>query len=157
MTSDGALSVEDLGSTNGVFINRNRQKSGALEAGDHVVFGVLDYLVEEAPEVHAFETLDSTIYRSLKVEDPQRHVGTAAIEGLLATSARPFPNKPDKAIGTGILDAAASVARAKTFGQPVTGIPLVNGVATSLPPLAAAQSVVYKVTVPAGRLSSEMV
>jgi two-component system NtrC family sensor kinase len=86
MTADGALSVEDLGSTNGVFINRSRQKSGALAEGDHVVFGVLDYLVEEAPEVHAFESLDSTIYRSLKVEDPQRRVDATAIEGLLATS-----------------------------------------------------------------------
>ena len=86
MTPDGALSVEDLGSTNGVFINRSRQKSGPLAEGDHVVFGVLDYLVEEAPEAHAFEGLDSTIYRSLKVEDPQWHVNAAAIEGLLATS-----------------------------------------------------------------------
>src|SRR5262245_24768072 len=86
MTSDGARSVEDLDSTNGVFINRTRQKSGPLAEGDHVVFGVLDYLVEEAPEAHAFEGLDSTIYRSLKVEDPQWHVNAAAIEGLLATS-----------------------------------------------------------------------
>jgi HD domain/FHA domain/GAF domain len=86
MTTDGALSVEDLGSTNGVFINRARQKAGTLDIGDHVVFGVLDYLVEEAPELHALAVLDSTIFRSVKVEDPQRHVDMSAIEALLATS-----------------------------------------------------------------------
>ena len=45
ITPDGALSVEDLGSTNGVFINRSRQKWGPLAEGDHVLFGVLAYLV----------------------------------------------------------------------------------------------------------------
>ncbi len=33
MTGDGALAVEDLGSTNGVFINRSRQKTGPLAVG----------------------------------------------------------------------------------------------------------------------------
>jgi putative nucleotidyltransferase with HDIG domain len=86
MTNEGTLSVEDLGSTNGIFINRKRQQTGSLAIGDRVVFGVLEYLVEEAPAVPVLESQDSTIFRSVKIEDSPRHVDTAAIEGLLATS-----------------------------------------------------------------------
>jgi putative nucleotidyltransferase with HDIG domain len=86
MTGEGALTVEDLGSTNGVFINRSRLRSGPLSPGDRVVFGVLEYLVEEAPPVPALQSVDSTIYRSVRVEEPQKHVDASAIEGLLATS-----------------------------------------------------------------------
>jgi serine protease len=74
----------------------------------------------------------------------------AVVEGLLKASSRPFVVKPSVAEGAGILDAAAAVDRAKTFGQPPVGSPLVNGVAESMPPLAAGQSVMYVVDVPAG-------
>lgn len=50
MSADGALSVEELGSTNGVFVNGSRQKSRTLAIGDGVVFGILEYRVEVAPE-----------------------------------------------------------------------------------------------------------
>jgi putative nucleotidyltransferase with HDIG domain len=86
MSPEGDLSVEDLGSTNGVFVNRARRKSGALAAGDHVVFGILEYLVEEAAPVPVLDIHESTIVRSMRVEEPQKHVDTVAIEGLLATS-----------------------------------------------------------------------
>jgi len=86
MTGEGTLSVEDLGSTNGVFINRARQKTGPLAPGDHVVFGVLEYLVEEAPAAPVLDSFDSTVYRSVKVEEPQKHVDASAIAALLATS-----------------------------------------------------------------------
>src|SRR5438309_5178461 len=42
----GRLTVEDLGSTNGVFINSENKSSGSLSAGDHVRFGFLEYLVD---------------------------------------------------------------------------------------------------------------
>ncbi|HEY5782076.1 MAG TPA: S8 family peptidase [Lysobacter sp.] len=74
----------------------------------------------------------------------------AVVEGLLKASSRPFVVKPSVAEGAGILDAAAAVDRAKTFGQPPVGSPLVNAVAESMPPLAAGQSVMYVVDVPAG-------
>ena len=73
----------------------------------------------------------------------------AQVEGLLVASARPFPVKPDRAIGAGIVDATAAVQRAQTFGQPVTGRPMSSGVAQSVPPLAAGQSVIYQIDVPA--------
>src|SRR5439155_9596270 len=42
----GRLTVEDLGSTNGVLINGDLRSSGPLSAGDHVRFGFLEYLVD---------------------------------------------------------------------------------------------------------------
>src|SRR5213593_3699557 len=82
MTGEGSLEVEDLGSTNGVFINRSRQKTGPLAVGDRVVFGILEYLVEEAPSIPALDNFDSTIFRSVKVDEPSQHVDAAAIAGL---------------------------------------------------------------------------
>jgi hypothetical protein len=86
MSDAGELSVEDLGSTNGVFVNRSRKSNGALAVGDRVVFGILEYLVEEAPAHATLDSFDSTIFRSVRVEEPQQHIDTIAIQGLLATS-----------------------------------------------------------------------
>jgi len=75
----------------------------------------------------------------------------AQVEGLLVSSARAFPAKPDRPIGAGILDAAAAVDRAKRFGQPIQAVPLTDNVAESMPPLATGQSVIYAIDVPEGR------
>jgi serine protease len=75
----------------------------------------------------------------------------AQVEGVLVSSARPFPTKPDRAIGAGIVDAAAAVDRAKRFGQPIQSVPLTENVVESMPPLAAGQSVIYAIDVPEGR------
>src|SRR5438094_414607 len=80
----GRLTVEDLGSTNGIFINGEPQHAGRLAAGDHVRFGFLEYLVDaerEAPAVRA----DHTILR-VPVPDNARAVDRVALEALLATS-----------------------------------------------------------------------
>jgi len=86
---------------------------------------------------------------------PDRLTATQ-VEGLLTTSARPFPIRPDRPIGTGIVDAAAAVDRAKTFGQPIQAMPLVDGIASSMPPLAAGQSVIYGIDVPDGKSRLEL-
>ena len=75
----------------------------------------------------------------------------AQVEGLLVSSVRPFPTRPDRPIGAGIVDAAAAVDRAKRFGQPIQALPLTDNVAESMPPLAAGQSVIYAIDVPEGR------
>lgn len=75
----------------------------------------------------------------------------AQVEGVLVSSARPFPTKPDRAIGAGIVDAAAAVDRANRFGQPIQSVPLTDNVVESMPPLAAGQSVIYAIDVPEGR------
>jgi len=86
MTGEGGLEVEDLGSANGVFINRARKKTGPLAVGDRVVFGILEYLVEEAPANSALDGFDSTIFRSVTIDEPAKHADAVAIAGLLATS-----------------------------------------------------------------------
>ncbi|WP_396616087.1 S8 family peptidase [Lysobacter soli] len=75
----------------------------------------------------------------------------AQVEGVLVSSARPFPTKPDRAIGSGIVDAAAAVDRAKRFGQPIQSVPLTDNIVESMPPLAAGQGVIYAIDVPEGR------
>ncbi len=80
----------------------------------------------------------------------------AQVEGLLVASARPFPVKADRPIGAGIVDAAAAVQRAQSFGLPVVGRPLTSGIADIVPPLAAGQSVIYQVDVPANAKSLEL-
>jgi hypothetical protein len=86
MSREGELSVEDLGSTNGVFVNHARQKEGPLAVGDRVMFGILEYLVQEAPEHPILDTEESTILRLVKLDEPQKHIDVIAMEGLLATS-----------------------------------------------------------------------
>jgi serine protease len=75
--------------------------------------------------------------------DAERGAGAAdarAGHGLLMSTARPFPVKPDKAIGVGIIDATAAVQRGADVRPAVTGRPLTSGVAESVPPLAAGQA-----------------
>lgn len=86
MGADGVLAVEDLGSTNGVFVNGSRQKSSTLVIGDGVVFGILEYRVEATPEEEVSDFSDQTIFRALKLEEPIGSIDTVAIAGLLASS-----------------------------------------------------------------------
>jgi serine protease len=81
----------------------------------------------------------------------------AQVEGLLVSSARPFPVAPSKPIGSGILDAASAVERARTFGQPISARALGNGVIQAMPSLAAGQSMLYSIDVPAGATRLEFV
>src|SRR5688572_19891449 len=47
---DGQLSVDDLGSTNGIFINGEEQLTAYLMIGDVVRFGRVEYLVTNPDE-----------------------------------------------------------------------------------------------------------
>ena len=72
------------------------------------------------------------------------------VEGLLKATARAFPVKQSQPNGAGILDAAAAVERARTFGQPVDGIPTSPGTAMLLPAMASGDRDLYVIDVPAG-------
>lgn len=72
-------------------------------------------------------------------------------EGLLKATSRAFPVKQSQPNGAGLLDAAAAVARARTFGQPIDGIPTSPGTAMLLPAMAAGQRDLYVIDVPAGK------
>src|SRR5262249_40252013 len=80
----GRLTIEDLGSTNGIFINGQAHNAGRLAAGDHVSFGFLEYLVD-AERQAAGVPADHTIFR-MPVPGNARAVDRVALEALLATS-----------------------------------------------------------------------
>ena len=77
----------------------------------------------------------------------------AQVESILVASARPFPTPPSAArpIGSGILNAAAAVDLAKKFGLPISASPLASGIAERVAPIAAGQSMLYSIDVPAGK------
>ncbi len=78
------------------------------------------------------------------------------VEGLLKATVRTFPVKQSQPNGAGIVDAAAAVERARTFGQPIDGLPTTPGIAMVLPPMAAGARDLYAINVPAGATKIEI-
>ncbi|UNK51167.1 S8 family peptidase [Lysobacter sp. S4-A87] len=78
------------------------------------------------------------------------------VEGLLKATSRPFPVKQTQVNGVGLLDAAAAVERARTFGQPIDGLPTTPGVAMVLPPMATGARELYTINVPEGATKIEI-
>ena len=85
---DGQISVDDLGSTNGVFVNGAEQMSAYLVVGDSVRFGRIEYLVGHGGE-HQSETdapvVSQTIMRRVALSEAPK-VDRLVLEALLATS-----------------------------------------------------------------------
>ncbi len=70
-----ALTVRDLGSTNGTFVNGRRIAAAIVHEGDGLAFGKVGFRLEAAPDepAHASvaqELLDATIIRQLPVRAP---------------------------------------------------------------------------------------
>jgi putative nucleotidyltransferase with HDIG domain len=85
MADDGRVSVEDLGSTNGVFVNGKRVRESALAVGDRLGLGVIEYSIEESPL--ATDAASSEHAMTRRMARPSiASVDGAAIAGLLATS-----------------------------------------------------------------------
>jgi len=78
------------------------------------------------------------------------------VEGLLKATSRAFPVKQTQVNGVGLLDAAAAVERARTFGQPIDGLPTTPGVAMVLPPMGTGERELYAIDVPAGATKIEI-
>lgn len=75
----------------------------------------------------------------------------AQIRALLMATARPFPNRLDRPLGAGILDAYAASRAAKQFGKPIASLPL-NLSETARPArLAAGSALIYSIEVPKGK------
>ena len=85
---DGQVSVDDLGSTNGVFVNGAEQMSAYLVVGDSVRFGRVEYLVGHddghRPEADA-PVVSQTIMRRVALSEAPK-VDRLVLEALLATS-----------------------------------------------------------------------
>ena len=83
----GQLAIDDLGSTNGIFVNGTEQLSAYLVPGDTVRFGRVEYLVSlaDASTVPGGPVVSQTILRRVAMSDTPR-VDRVALEALLATS-----------------------------------------------------------------------
>src|SRR5215510_13269784 len=83
---DGVVTVEDLGSTNGVFINNAQKKGGSLSSGDRVRFGSVEYELEKEQAKEGVQAADQTVLRMPVTAEASKAIDRAALEGLLATS-----------------------------------------------------------------------
>ncbi len=85
---DGQISVDDLGSTNGVFVNGTEQLSAYLMVGESVRFGRVEYLVghgdDSQPGADA-PIASQTIMRRMTLSEAPK-VDRLVLEALLATS-----------------------------------------------------------------------
>ena len=85
---DGQLSIDDPGSTNGIFVNGAEQLSAYLTVGDTVRFGRVEYVVgsdEELRPVEEVPAVSQTILRRLAMSETPK-VDRLALEALLVTS-----------------------------------------------------------------------
>src|SRR5687767_6298223 len=87
---DGKVTVDDLGSTNGIFVNGAEQLSSYLMLGDTIRFGRIEYLVgtrdDTKPTSRGTATVASqTVLRRVALNAPPK-VDRIALEALLATS-----------------------------------------------------------------------
>lgn len=84
----GQLAIDDLGSTNGVFVNGTEQLSAHLAPGDTVRFGRVEYIVSIADETTPTPDapiMSQTVLRRVAMTATPK-VDRFALEALLATS-----------------------------------------------------------------------
>jgi putative nucleotidyltransferase with HDIG domain len=82
MAPDGAVTVEDLGSTNGIFINGSQRRIATLAAGDTVRLGALEFKTDTGRSRTEFP--DGSMIRRRQAD--RTIVDRAALEALLSTS-----------------------------------------------------------------------
>jgi putative nucleotidyltransferase with HDIG domain len=83
MDDDGGVSIDDLGSTNGVFVDGVQRRSAVVPIGSSVRLGAIDYRLVESSAPSVDPAL--TILR-LAVGETKAPVDRVAVEALLATS-----------------------------------------------------------------------
>jgi len=82
MAADGAVTVEDLGSTNGIFINGSQRRVATLVPGDTVRLGALEFKTDTGRSRTEFP--DGSMIRRRQAD--RAVVDRAALEALLSTS-----------------------------------------------------------------------
>ena len=85
VTSDGAAIIEDLGSTNGVFVNGAKRSSSKVAFGDRLMFGSVEYELEKL-EVADEEDRSGGDRTFVRMPMVATGVDKKAVEALLATS-----------------------------------------------------------------------
>src|ERR1051326_3390947 len=86
MTRDGVAVVEDLGSTNGVFLNGSQRRSGNLTAGDRVRLGSVEFELEEIVGAETPLPTEDRTYIRVPIPAAPKAVNADAIKALLDTS-----------------------------------------------------------------------
>jgi len=82
MAQDGVVTVEDLGSTNGVFVNGTQRRVSTVVPGDTVRLGALEFTTDAGRSRTEFP--DGTLIRRRQAD--RAVVDRAALEALLSTS-----------------------------------------------------------------------
>ena len=110
---DGQLSIDDLGSTNGIFVNGAEQLSAYLTLGDTVRFGRVEYVVGSDDETTPMEeapVVSQTILRRLAISEAPK-VDKLALEALLATSREMMAFEDLPALLERVLDRLSSIVK----------------------------------------------
>ncbi|MBI3047314.1 MAG: HD domain-containing protein [Acidobacteria bacterium] len=108
----GQLAIDDLGSTNGIFINGTEQLSAYLVPGDTVRFGRIEYIVSlaDAPAVPDAPVVSQTILRRVSMTEAPK-VDRLALEALLATSREMMAFQDLPALLERVLDRLAAIVK----------------------------------------------
>jgi adenylate cyclase len=119
VVANGAVTVKDLGSSNGTFINGARVESGTLRPSDTIIFGKVAFLLEPTTAVTekiptvpdptaAVQTPAGTIVRAIP-----RVAGTALFGAMSAPSdSEPTPQDRDRQKLTMLLEVSSALGRA---------------------------------------------
>ena len=115
VSESGELAVDDLGSTNGIFINGNEQLSASALEGDVVRFGRVDYVVSAEDVPTSEGATDAplhapTILRRVAMTGTPR-VDRLALEALLATSREMMAFDDLPALLDRVLDRLSSIVK----------------------------------------------
>lgn len=124
---DGQISIDDLGSTNGIFVNGAEQLSAYLMLGDVVRFGRVEYVVgsgEQTAPITNAPVASQTILRRVAMTDTPK-VDRLMLEALLATSREMMAFEDLPALLERVLDRLSSIVKSDRAAillvDPVTG------------------------------------
>jgi HD-GYP domain-containing protein (c-di-GMP phosphodiesterase class II) len=112
---DGQLAVDDLGSTNGIFVNGSEQLSAFVLSGDVIRFGRIEYVVSTddvptSPSVSELPTGSQTILRRVAMDSTSK-IDRLALEALLATSREMMAFDDLPALLDRVLDRLSSIVK----------------------------------------------
>ena len=112
---DGQLAVDDLGSTNGIFVNGSEQLSAFVLSGDVIRFGRIEYVVSTdevatSPSVPELPAASQTILRRVAMDSALK-IDRIALEALLATSREMMAFDDLPALLDRVLDRLSSIVK----------------------------------------------
>ncbi len=113
--AEGQITVDDLGSTNGIFVNGSEQLRSCLMLGDTIRFGRVEYLVgnkdDTKPTTLGTGTIASqTVLRRVALNAAPK-VDRLALEALLATSREMMAFEDLPALLERVLDRLSSILK----------------------------------------------